>query len=93
MKKEVTDIGLKYSMMTPYTSFIAVLDVVRNENGDSTDVDQPQPLPEGVTENALGSLSVSGGGYTTGSEPGEIALWLMLAVVICLPVLRRMRRR
>lgn len=93
VKKEVTDIGLKYSMMTPYTSFIAVLDVVRNENGDSTDVDQPQPLPEGVTENALGSLSVSGGGYTTGSEPGEIALWLMLAVVICLPVLRRMRRR
>lgn len=93
VKKEVTDIGLKYSMMTPYTSFIAVLDVVRNENGDSTDVDQPLPLPAGVTENALGNVSVSGGGYTTGSEPGEIALWLMLAVVMCLPVVRRIRRR
>lgn len=93
VKKEVTDIGLEYSMMTPYTSFIAVLDVVRNENGDGTDVDQPLPLPAGVTENALGNVSVSGGGYTTGSEPGEMALWLMLAVVMCLPVVRRIRRR
>lgn len=91
VKKEITDIGLKYSMMTPYTSFIAVLDVVRNESGDSTDVSQPLPLPSGVSENALG-VSMSGG-YTTGSEPGETALLLMLAAVMCLPVLRRARRQ
>ncbi len=90
VKKEITDIGLKYSMMTPYTSFVAVLDIVRNENGDSADVDQPLPLPSGVSENALG-VSVSNGGYTTGSEPGEIALLLMLAAVMCLPLLRRAR--
>ena len=93
VRKEITDIGLKYSMMTPYTSFIAVLDIIRNEDGDAADVDQPLPLPSGVTENALGGVSVSSGGYTTGSEPGEIALWVMLAVVMCLPVVRRMRRR
>lgn len=92
VKKEITDIGLKYSMMTPYTSFVAVLDIVRNENGDSADVDQPLPLPSGVSENALG-VSVSNGGYTTGSEPGEIALLLMLAAVMCLPLLRRARRQ
>ena len=90
VKKEITAIGLKYSMMTPYTSFVAVLDIVRNENGDSADVDQPLPLPSGVSENALG-VSVSNGGYTTGSEPGEIALLLMLAAVMCLPLLRRAR--
>lgn len=50
VKKEVTQLGLKYSMMTPYTSFIAVLDTIRNTTGDSKDVPQPLPLPEGVSD-------------------------------------------
>ena len=40
-KKEVTELGLRYSMMTPYTSFIAVTEKVRNTEGKSTDVKQP----------------------------------------------------
>lgn len=32
-KKEVTELGLRYSMMTPYTSFIAVTEKVRNTEG------------------------------------------------------------
>ncbi len=63
VKQEVTDIGLTYSMMTPYTSFIAVLETVQNPAGDGKDVDQPQPLPSQVS-----SLAV-GGGYLFGSEP------------------------
>jgi len=93
IKKEVTEIGLKYSMMTPYTSFIAVIETVRNEKGESTDVDQPLPLPSGVSENAIGGVSVSGGGYMTGSEPGETALLLILAFVMSIPVLRSFKRR
>lgn len=44
VKKEVTELGSKYSMITPYTSFIAVLDTVRNKDGGSKDVSQPSPL-------------------------------------------------
>lgn len=68
-KKMVTSIGLKYSMMTPYTSFVAVSETVRNPQGNSTDVAQPSALPLHVS-----SLSV--GGYTTGSEPGSLLLAL-----------------
>ena len=69
-KKEVTDIGLTYSMMTPYTSFIAVIDIVRNKEGDSTDVNQPLPLPQNVSNLAVG-------GYSIGSEPGTVTFILL----------------
>ena len=52
--KEVTDLGLKYNLMTAYTSFIAVDSAVRNEDGNSTTVNQPLPLPSGVTDAAVG---------------------------------------
>ena len=68
-KKEVTELGLTYSMMTPYTSFIAVIDTVRNPDGNSKDVNQALPLPQNVSNLAVG-------GYTVGSEPGMIAFVL-----------------
>lgn len=81
VKKEVTDIGLKYSMMTPYTSFIAVMDTIRNKDGQSTDVNQPLPLPSQVSDLAVG------GGYTIGSEPGGILLAVVMVSVISLGAL------
>ena len=87
IKREITEIGLRYSMMTEYTSFIAVLDTVRNTEG-STDVEQPSPLPEGVS-----GLAVSTG-YTIGSEPGEwFLLCLALLVSVSGTMLRYKRRR
>lgn len=53
--KEVTDLGLKYNLLTKYTSFVAVDNEVRNKNGNSTTVKQPLPLPEGVSNYAVGS--------------------------------------
>lgn len=70
-RKEVTQIGLDHHMITPYTSFIAVLDTVRNPDGDGTDVDQPLPLPLEVSNLAVG--------YRRGSEPGIPVLAGMLA--------------
>jgi len=49
----ITALGLKYNLLTDTTSFIAIDKVVRNTTGQSTSVDQPQPLPEGVSEFAL----------------------------------------
>lgn len=54
--KEITALGLRYSLLTDYTSFIAVDRVVRNPNGPLTSVDQPQPLPAGVSELAVGEV-------------------------------------
>lgn len=54
--KEIAALGLKYSLLTDYTSFIAVDRVVRNPNGPLTSVDQPQPLPAGVSELAVGEV-------------------------------------
>ena len=79
VKEEVTQLGLTYHMMTPYTSFIAVLDTVRNPGGESTDVDQPLPLPLEVSNLAVG--------YRSGSEPGDLILITGLALFLLLPFL------
>ena len=55
-QKEITELGLKYRLLTDYTSFIAVDKIVRNPTGAQTSVDQPQPLPEGVSELAVGEV-------------------------------------
>jgi len=51
--KEVTDLGLKYSLMTQYTSFVAV-DKVKRADGQVVTVKQPLPLPAGVSNLAVG---------------------------------------
>ena len=87
IKKEVTQLGLKYSMMTPYTSFVAVMEEVRNPDGACRDVDQPLPLPQGVSD-----LSV-GGGYTIGSEPGTMILVPAATAIIAGNILIRSRKK
>jgi len=52
---EVTGLGLKYNLLTQYTSFIAVREKVVNPNAPANDVNQPLPLPVGVSDMAIGS--------------------------------------
>ncbi|OQX21508.1 MAG: trypsin, partial [Desulfobacteraceae bacterium IS3] len=52
--KEITDLGLKYNLLTQYTSFVAIDSLVRNKDGKSTTVKQPLPLPQGVSDYAVG---------------------------------------
>lgn len=87
VKKEVTELGLKYSMMTPYTSFIAVTETIRNNTGESTDVNQPLPLPKHVSNFAVAS------GYTTGSEPGFVLLAVFTGVMALISVLYRKKKK
>jgi Ca-activated chloride channel homolog len=76
----ITSLGLKYNLLTQYTSFIAVREVVRNAQGTADDVDQPLPLPEGVSDLAVGS------------EPELV--WLITATIaIALMTMLRWRRR
>lgn len=85
-KEAITSIGLAYSMVTPYTSFVAVLDTIRNPEGDSMDVDQPSPLPQGVS-----NLSI--GGYLMGAEPEELIQILMTMAVMLTAILFGRRKR
>jgi Ca-activated chloride channel family protein len=50
---EVTSLGLAYHLMTQYTSFIAI-DTRKRGNGEIVTVKQPLPLPEGVSDTAVG---------------------------------------
>ncbi|MBW1712428.1 MAG: AgmX/PglI C-terminal domain-containing protein, partial [Deltaproteobacteria bacterium] len=51
--KEVTRLGLKYGLLTAQTSFVAV-DKIKRADGQWETVKQPLPLPQGVTDAAVG---------------------------------------
>jgi Ca-activated chloride channel homolog len=52
--QEVTDLGLRYHLLTAYTSFVAIDSEVRNTDGKPATVKQPLPLPQGVSDYAVG---------------------------------------
>jgi len=55
LKMQITALGLKYSLMTKYTSFIAIDEKYKiDKNGEKVTVRQALPLPEGVSDLAVG---------------------------------------
>jgi len=70
-KEEVTQLGLKYHLMTEYTSFVAV-DKVTRETGETVTVKQPLPLPQGVSDYAVGGKNMSGS-YTAAAPVAGLA--------------------
>ena len=76
-KAAITDLGLKYGLLTQYTSFLAVDQVVRNSNPAlAPTVTQPSPMPEGV-----GNLAIGAEVPSTPEAGGWIALLIVLGVV------------
>lgn len=66
--REITDLGLAYRLLTAYTSFVAVDYVVRNESGAPVPVRQPLPMPQGVSDYAVGfDAGGLGGAVTAGA--------------------------
>ncbi len=53
--KELTALGLTYNLLTAYTSFVAVDSEVGNTEGKPTTIQQPLPMPHGVSDYAVGS--------------------------------------
>jgi Ca-activated chloride channel family protein len=70
--QEITNLGLTYNLLTAYTSFVAIDSEVRRKGNDLETVKQAVPLPQGVSNQAVGSSSYSGGG--TVPEPGTMLL-------------------
>jgi Ca-activated chloride channel family protein len=54
----ITDLGLRHSLLTPFTSFVAVDHEVVNRTGQTTPVRQPLPMPAGVSNLAVASSAV-----------------------------------
>ena len=80
---EITSLGLTYNLLTKYTSFIAVHEVIRNPGGNSTDVKQPLPLPLRVSNYAVG------GGIANGSEPEMVVLLVLCTLFLLFYLLRK----
>ncbi len=84
-KQTITDVALKYGLLSAYTSFVAVDEIVRNSNPqDSDTVTQPLPLPEGVTNLAVGS------GIPSTPEPNT---WFALALVLLMLAVMKFRTK
>jgi Ca-activated chloride channel homolog len=82
-RQRITELGLQYNLLTQYTSFLAVDKVVRNtQPHDTPAVNQPSPMPQGVSNAAIGA-----------EVPGtpEPATWG--AVIVLLSVLALLARR
>ncbi|HEX5100645.1 MAG TPA: hypothetical protein VFV94_14145, partial [Polyangiaceae bacterium] len=84
-KAEVLSLGLRYSLLTQLTSFVAVSHTVRNTTGAAKDVNQPLPLPQGVSNSAVGEPVQSA------DEP-ELVLLGALGLVLALFAARSRRR-
>jgi Ca-activated chloride channel family protein len=65
VKDEIIRIGLDYNLLTRYTSFIAIDSEKKNPDGSCTTVRQPLPLPQGVSNYAVGRAV---GGVAMGSN-------------------------
>jgi Ca-activated chloride channel family protein len=82
---QITSVGLSYGLLTRYTSFVAVQEVVRRTVDGAEQVDQPLPLPAGVSNLAVG--------VTSGAEPDVVWLAAIAALLFCVSVLRARRGR
>ena len=80
-KNEITALGLRYNLLTDYTSFVAVARKVVNPGGAARNVDQPLPMPAGVSNSAIGPNG-------EGADEPELLILLTLAgFVLALRVL------
>lgn len=90
-REPITALGLKYGLLTNYTSFIAVDQVVRTREA-ATPVNQPLPLPQGVSALAVGDAQHTALEAMVPSTPEpSLALALVLMALIALAAVWRRR--
>ena len=81
--REITSLGISHSLLTPYTSFLAVDETPRDFKGLAQTVKQPLPLPQGVSEAAIGGGPAMVKNASV-PEPGSIGLVALLVVLLAL---------
>ncbi len=65
LKELITNLGLEYRLMTQFTSFVAVEEMIVTDGGTPRRIDVPVEIPEGVSrEGVFGERGRSAGGPT-----------------------------
>lgn len=82
--EEITNLGLRYSLLTPYTSFVAIDETPRQLTGPAKDVRQALPMPMNVSNSAVGGTVAQ----SSVPEPGTAS---MLILILSLLALQRKR--
>ncbi|MDR0634605.1 MAG: VIT and VWA domain-containing protein [Azoarcus sp.] len=87
-REAITALGLEYSLLTQYTSFVAVDEHLRNPHPASTPtIEQPLPMPRGVS-----NLAVSGT-YVPGTPEPKTMGALLVTLSMLAMVARRLSRQ
>ncbi len=90
--QEITSLGLEYNLLTAYTSFVAVERKRARDQQDSLHTfTQPLPLPEGVSDYAVGfTLSISGvSGQIQSSLLPYLLIGLLTGIIASVFLIRR----
>ena len=88
LKERITNLGLEFRLMTQFTSFVAVEEMIVTDGGQPRRIDVPVEVPEGVTGNvaqmgyvknlpvngrAFSALAASQVGYYSVTKSGAVA--------------------
>jgi Ca-activated chloride channel family protein len=87
LKQTITQVGLEYRLMTQFTSFVAVEEMIVTDGGQPRRIDVPVEVPEGVNPNMVGDQDElkplsrmispkSKGGRLRGSGGGGSRRWI-----------------
>ena len=87
-REAIVNLGLTYHLLTPHTAFVAVDETVRNATEAGEEVDQPLPLPKGVSNLAVGGIS-----SRNVPEPGLVFMSALLCLGALAAWVRRKGRR
>jgi Ca-activated chloride channel homolog len=86
LKAAITRLGLEHRLLTRFTSFVAVDTEIRRATRELETVRQPLPLPQGVTNQAVG------GGTPIVPEPSTYGLIATASALLFATFRRRFRR-
>jgi Ca-activated chloride channel family protein len=83
---QITNLGLTYNLLTKYTSFVAVDEVVRRTTPTLQAVKQPLGLPQGVENTAVGQE------VPTSPEPATLGLMVIVGALLLVMFIRRKKQ-
>ncbi len=86
LKAAITHLGLEHRLLTRFTSFVAIDTEIRRATPGLETVRQPLPLPQGVTNQAVG------GGTPIVPEPSTYGLIVTASALLLAAFRRRFRR-
>jgi Ca-activated chloride channel family protein len=89
VKESITQLGLEYRLMTQFTSFVAVEEMVVTDGGQPRRIEVPVELPEGVSNKAIDGVDEE---YSVNTTPNALGATVTTRQIMNLPT-NRMRNQ